>query len=59
MRRATLIKHSSSGEEKFEKATYNLTETETEELFEKAGFQKNNKLDLPSEKHFAVWLAKK
>ena len=55
MRRAALI----LGEEKFEKATYNLTEPETEELFEKAGFQENNKLDLSSEKHFVAWLAKK
>jgi SAM-dependent methyltransferase len=59
-RRAALVRASLFGKkEGFKKATYNLTETETEELFKKAEFRENNKLDIPSEKYFVVWLAKK
>lgn len=38
--------------------TYDLTENEMEDLLKKVGF-KVNKINLKSERHFVVWLAKK
>ena len=38
---------------------YDLSEAEMDELLNKVGFKKIEKLNLKEERHFVVWLAQK
>ena len=59
IRQASMIRKSGDIEKKTPNITYNLSGEELESTFKKAGFKNIEKINLPNENHFSVWIAQK
>jgi len=59
IREASMIRETAQGEKKVPGITYDLSAAELESFLTETGFQNIQKINVPSEKHFDVWIAQK
>jgi hypothetical protein len=59
IRQASMIRKSGDVEKKTPNITYNLSGEELESTLKTVGFKNIEKISLPSEDHFSVWIAQK